>query len=79
MTNIIENNSSIQSKDLAREEKDKIDRSIVKIHTFSKPVSILLIDDLYQTGRTLQQVTIILKSDPNVQNIYVLTMTKTRR
>lgn len=79
MTNIIENNSSIQSKDLAREEKDKIDGSIVKIRTFSKLVSILLIDDLYQTGRTLQQVTIILKNDPNVQNIYVLTMTKTRR
>ncbi len=79
LTNIIEKNSSIQSKDLVSDEKDKITGSIVKSRTFKKELSILLIDDLYQTGSTLNEVTKILKSDPKVQNIYVLTMTKTRR
>lgn len=79
LTNVIENNSSIQSKDLAGDEKDKITDSMAKKYTFEIPVSIMLIDDLYQTGSTLNQITRILKSDPNVQNIYVLIMTKTRR
>lgn len=76
---LIEKSNSIQSKDLGTTEKDKIDGSITKNRTFKKVVSILLIDDLYQTGRTLNETARILKSDPNVQNIYVLTMTKTRR
>jgi len=79
LLDVIEKNSSTQSKDLGSAEKNKIAGSISKNRTFKKSVSILLIDDLYQTGRTLDETIRVLKTDPNVQNIYVLTMTKTRR
>jgi len=39
---------------------------------------ILLIDDLYRSGSTLQLATNLLYKKTNVSNVYVLTMTKTR-
>jgi predicted amidophosphoribosyltransferase len=41
--------------------------------------NILLIDDLYRSGSTLQVATNLLYNKANVSNVYVLTMTKTRR
>ena len=41
-------------------------------------VSILIVDDLYSTGATLNEVCKILKQDKNVGNIYCLVMTKTK-
>jgi len=40
--------------------------------------NILLIDDLYRSGSTLHVVTELLYNTYNINNIYVLTMTKTR-
>jgi len=40
--------------------------------------NILLIDDLYRSGLTLQVGTNLLYNEANVANVYVLTMTKTR-
>lgn len=40
--------------------------------------NILLIDDLYRSGSTLEVATNLLYSQAKVQNVYVLTMTKTR-
>lgn len=40
--------------------------------------NILLIDDLYRSGATLRAATRLLYERAEVQNVYVLTMTKTR-
>jgi predicted amidophosphoribosyltransferase len=40
--------------------------------------SILLLDDLYRSGATLNAITDILYNRGNVSNVYVLTLTKTR-
>lgn len=40
--------------------------------------NILLIDDLYRSGSTLQVATDLLYNNCNVKDVYVLTMTKTR-
>lgn len=40
--------------------------------------NILLIDDLYRSGSTLKVATELLKSNSGAENVYVLTMTKTR-
>jgi len=79
LLDVIEKNNSTQAKGLSSSEKDKITGSISKNRTFMKSATILLIDNLYQTGRTLDETSRVLKADPYVQNIYVLTMTKTRR
>lgn len=53
--------------------------TIEKNRTFDKPVNILIVDDLYSTGTTLNEVAKVLKKDINVRKIYVLVMTKTRK
>ncbi|MDR1101404.1 MAG: hypothetical protein LBL34_03505 [Clostridiales bacterium] len=40
--------------------------------------NILLIDDLFSTGATLNECAKALKTDELVDNIYVLALTKTR-
>lgn len=40
--------------------------------------NILLLDDLYRSGSTLNVATELLYSEANVKDVYVLTMTKTR-
>ena len=39
---------------------------------------ILLLDDLYRSGSTLKEITKILYNNGKVQNVYVITLTKTR-
>lgn len=74
-------NSSIQVKNMTIEEKQKLDVSnlITKCYHLKNPNSnILIIDDLYSSGFTLNLVSNLLKQDPNIGKIYVLTMTKTK-
>lgn len=68
-------------KNLTQEEKDKILSSdiLIKNKTLVKPVNVLLIDDLYDSGFTLKLVCKELLKDKKIKNIYVLTMTKTRK
>jgi predicted amidophosphoribosyltransferase len=40
--------------------------------------SVLVVDDLYRSGATLQSLTDTLKKDGKVKKVYVLTLTKTR-
>lgn len=40
--------------------------------------NILLLDDLYRSGATMNAITEILYNQGNVRNVYVLTLTKTR-
>ena len=53
--------------------------SIIKNINFTKPTNILIIDDLYSTGNTLNEAVRTLKTDNNVNKIYCLVMTKTKR
>jgi predicted amidophosphoribosyltransferase len=43
-----------------------------------KGKSILLLDDLYRSGATLNTITDILYQEGKVSHVYVLTLTKTR-
>ena len=66
-----------QSKDMSRIEKS-LSGSIIKRLNATKPHTVLLIDDLYSTGETLKECVKLLKTDPLLEKIYVLVMTKTR-
>lgn len=39
---------------------------------------VLLIDDLFRSGSTLNEIASVLYKDAGVQNVYVVTLTKTR-
>ncbi|MCH4200555.1 MAG: hypothetical protein LKF87_12225 [Clostridium tyrobutyricum] len=71
--------STTQSKNLSREDKQKlINGSITFTEHCTKNHNILLIDDLYETGATFNETVRALKTDPLVNNIYVLAMTRTK-
>jgi len=76
----VENTILTKSTNLqAKDGNTDISGAIIKNKTFDKPVSVLMIDDLYRTGATLNEAVKVLKTDSNVENVYVLVMTKTRR
>jgi predicted amidophosphoribosyltransferase len=76
---VLHKTSSIQSKGLNLEEKARIRGTIVKSGSARKMIDILLVDDLYQTGSTLTECVSVLRQDPYIRKIYVLTITKTKR
>jgi competence protein ComFC len=41
--------------------------------------NILLLDDLYRSGATLNAITMVLKNEGKADKVYALTLTKTRR
>ena len=43
-----------------------------------KNKKVLIIDDLYRSGTTLNELTNVLYSQANVNNVYIVTLTKTR-
>lgn len=71
---VLSKNSELQVKD-GYSVKDKI----IQNKSINRPSNILLIDDLYSTGETLNEVCRVLKKDKNVKNIYCLVITKTKR
>lgn len=72
--NMLEKINNKQAKDGKIQEN-----SIIKNMNFSKLTNVLVIDDLYSTGNTLNEVVKILKTDSNVKKVYCLVMTKTKR
>ena len=63
-----------------KEEKKKILSGAFKVikNDLIKNKKILLFDDIYQTGETLRAIARVLYKEGFVQNVYVLTVTKTR-
>ena len=63
-----------------KEEKKKILSGAFKIikNDLIKNKKILLLDDIYESGETLKEISRILYKEGCVENVYVLTVTKTR-
>lgn len=76
---VLQKISSLQSKSLNQDEKQKISGTIIKRKMANKEHNLLLVDDLYQTGTTLTECVNEMRKDDKVLKIYVLTMTKTKR
>jgi len=76
---VLQKISPVKAKDLAANQKQLISGTIVKTQEAKKKHDMLLVDDLYQTGSTLTECVNVLRQDPNIGKIYVLTMTKTKR
>lgn len=68
--------SNIASKDMDKYNKN-LGGTIVANRKSIKDRNVLLVDDLYDTGSTLRECTNILRQDPKIKKIYVLTITKT--
>lgn len=72
--------SKKEIKNLSSNQREEILRDGVKKNKkLLKKASILIIDDLYDTGLSLERVTNLLLEDENIKEIYVLTITKTKR
>ncbi|MBR2744037.1 MAG: ComF family protein [Clostridia bacterium] len=72
-TDLLSKESNLQVKD-----GYNISGMIKKIGDIDKPANVLVIDDLYSTGATLNETCKILKNDINVKKIYCIAMTKTK-
>lgn len=72
------NNTEV--KNLTSEEKEKAsEMHLKKNKVLTRKANILLIDDLYDSGFTLGIMCKELLKEQHIGNIYVLTMTKTRK
>ena len=76
---VLEKRTESEYKNLSAAEKLSEHGMIVQNLKADRKIDILLIDDIYQTGSTLRQCTEVLRGDPNIDKIYVLTITNTRK
>ena len=72
-------NVLIKEDDSQAKDGNSVKGKIRQIKKLEKNVNILIVDDLYSTGKTLNEICKILRKDVNVNKIYCLVMTKTRR
>ncbi len=77
---LIKNKDTDQSKNLPAEQKHQelINAFSVADNRFSNK-TVLVFDDLYDTGATMNIVCDLLKKSGNASYIYILTVTKTRK
>lgn len=70
--------SSDQAKNMSYEEKTSLAGSVVFTKKFIRPCNVLIVDDIFSSGGTLNACTDTLRADLNTRKIYVLTITKTK-
>ena len=75
---ILHKESRIESKSLTGEAKQMLQGTIIKTKNATREHNMLLIDDIYDSGTTLLECVSVLRRDPKIKKIYVLTLTKTR-
>lgn len=68
----------VPAKNMTYEEKSTALFPIVCTKKAKRDCNILLIDDIYHTGTTLNSCVTALREDSRIKSIYVLTMTKTK-
>jgi len=73
---VLENIGSKQVKNVPKPDRD-MKGSIVANIKATKPHTILLVDDLFDTGSTMSECVSVLRDDPKLKKIYVLALTKT--
>jgi len=76
---VLEKVKDVEYKNLQPSEKKSMQGMIRQIVPAKYKINVLLIDDIYDTGSTLRQCTETLRQDPNIDKIYVLTVTKKRK
>ena len=76
--NVLENTSDIESKSLSSMDKHLLNGHIIKRFNSTRKHNTLLLDDLYKSGTTLKLCTALLREDPLVDKIFVLSITKTK-
>ena len=69
---------SQESKNASDEQKMMISQSVQFVKQLRYPCNILLVDDIFASGSTLNACVLALKHDSNAREIRVLTMTKTK-
>ena len=60
-------------------DKKSVANTIKMNYNLDKKVNILLVDDLYSSGITMKECCKVLKQDKNVNKIYCLAMTRTKK
>ena len=75
---VLVKSSNIQSKDLSGDKASMT--GVFHLAKLAKRTyNVLIVDDLYSTGKSLKECVHALRTDKMVKDIYVLTITKTNR
>ena len=69
----------LKEDDLQAKDNFNVEGRFKQIVKINQPANVLIVDDLYSTGATLNEICKILREDRNVMKIYVLAITKTKR
>lgn len=75
---VLKKDSTVVVKNTAKEARN-LEGLITKVKPAKRPCSILLIDDIVDTGSTANECVRLLKQDPNIQHVYFLAIAKRRR
>ncbi len=78
LSDILVKESEVESKNLSVEEKRLLYGTIHQNKFAKRRHSVLLVDDLYKTGTTLNECVRVLRGDPLIDKIFVLAITKTK-
>ncbi len=78
LDDLLVKDSYVPAKNMTYEEKASTLFPIVCTKKAKRNCNILLIDDIYHTGTTLNSCVKALREDYRIKSIYVLTMTKTK-